>query len=69
MSIRMSDLTEEEKKKEKQEEKEEEKKKEKQEGVKIEMINDPRKHNAKEDGKQSLNSQMAKKVGPTEIIK
>jgi len=68
VSIRMSDLTEEEKKKEKQENVEDEKKKEKQEGVKIEMINDPRKHNAKEDGKQSLNSQMAKKVGPKDCI-
>ena len=49
---------------------EEEKKKEKQEKVKLEMFDDAQKQKlkAKEEGKQSLHSQMAQKVGPTDCI-
>lgn len=49
---------------------EEEKKKEKQEKVKLEMFDDAQKQKlkAKEEGKQSLHSQMVQKVGPTDCI-
>ena len=63
----MSDLTEEEAKKEKKGEGKIEMVNE-QGGGKIEMVNDPRKQKVKEEGKQSLNSQMAQKVGPTNCI-